>query len=180
VVAGDLASVKAAIDRRSNPQPLPTDLQMKINQWSTSQDAWGISAVPPASLAPVQAGAKGPNAGPNAMMSTAKSVQQAYGGLKFGTSGGTLGSSVVVFTGEAVCDTAANASALGDLVKFMINLAQMQNSAQDPKLAALANSVTVTPSGTSLKISATLPQDVFTQMMQPAHKAGAATLHQRK
>jgi hypothetical protein len=171
VIGGDLASVKGAIDRRSNAQPLPAALLVKINQWSTSQDAWGISVVPPTSFAPAQPG--GGAHGPNAMIaSTAQSVQQAYGGVKFGAN--------VVFTGEAVCDTAQNATALGDLVKFMINLAQMQGGAQDPKFAALANSVTVTPNGTSLKITASLPQDVFTQMLQPAHKAGAAAVHSRK
>ena len=169
VVAGDLASVKGAIDRRSNTQPLPAALLVKINQWSTAQDAWGISVVPPASLAPAQAtGAHGPNA----MLSSAQSVQQAYGGVKFGAN--------VVFTSEAVCDTAQNASALGDLVKFMVNMAQMQGGGQDPKLAALANSVTVTPSGTSLKVTASLPQDVFTQMLQPAHKVGGSGVHTRK
>lgn len=171
-VGGDLASVKGAIDRRTNAQPLPAALLVKINQWSTSQDAWGISTVPPTSFAPAQP-AGGAHAGPNAMIaSTAQSVQQAYGGVKFGAN--------VVFTAEAVCDTAQNANSLGDLVKFMINLAQMQGGAQDPKFAALANSVTVTPNGTSLKITASLPQDVFTQMLQPAHKAGGAAVHSRK
>ena len=65
-----------------------------------------------------------------------------------------------------------------DLVKFAINLAQMQ-AAQNPQAAALVNSVTVTPSGTLLKVSASLPQDMFTKMLEPAHKTGA-TLHQRK
>jgi hypothetical protein len=168
VVAGDLASVKGAIDRRSNAQPLPAAILVKINQWSTSQDAWGISVVPPTSLAPAQA--TGTHSGPNAMLSSAQSVQQAYAGVKFGAN--------VVFTSEAVCDTAQNASALGDLVKFMVNMAQMQGG-QDPKVAALANSVTVTPSGTTLKVTASLPQDVFTQMLQPAHR-GAPGLHTRK
>src|SRR6185503_6124245 len=90
-------------------------------------------------------------------------VQQAAGGVKFGAS--------VVFTGEAVADTAQNASTLGDLVKFMINLAQMQ-TAQTPETQALVNSVNVSASGTVLKLSASLPQDVFTKMLQPAQKAG--------
>jgi len=166
VVAGDLASVKAAIDRRSNAQPLPAAILVKINQWSNSQDAWSISVVPPAALA----AAHGATTTANPMLSSAQSIQQAFGGVKFGTN--------VVFTGEAVCDTAQNATALGDLVKFAINLAQMQ-AAQNPQAAALVNSVTVTPSGTVLKVSASLPQDMFTKMLEPAHKTGA-TLHQRK
>jgi hypothetical protein len=157
VVAGDLANVKAAIDRRSNAQPLPAALMVKINQWSNAQDAWGISAVPPSSLAPAQP--KGTQ--PNPMFNAVQSVQQAAGGVKFGTN--------VVFTSEAVCDTAQNAVTLGDLVKFMINVAQMQG-AQNPQAQALANSVTVTPSGNILNVSASLPQDVFIQMLKPAHR----------
>src|SRR5215831_4077504 len=89
VVAGDLAGVKAAIDRRSVAQPLPAALLVKINQWSNAQDAWGISTVPPSSLAPPVKDAQ-----PNPMLNAFKSVQQAAGGVKFGAN--------VVLTSEAV------------------------------------------------------------------------------
>jgi hypothetical protein len=168
VIGGDLASVKAAIDRRSVAQPLPAAVLLKINQWSTSQDAWGISTVPPQSLVPTGAI---PQQQQNPMLATTQSVQQAYGGVKFGTN--------VVFSAEAVCDTAQNATTLGDLVKFMLNLAAMQAS-KSPEAAALVQSATVTPSGTSLKISASLPQNLFIQMLQPAQKAGSAVRVPRK
>jgi len=164
VAAGDLANVKGAIDRRSAVQPLPAALMVKINQWSNAQDAWGISAVPPASLAPVANTAQ-----PNPMFGALQNVQQSAAGVKFGSS--------VVFTGEATCDTAQNASTLGDLVKFMLNLAQM-HAAQDPKAQALVNSVTVTPSGNVLNVSASLPEDVFTQLLKPASRA-AESRHPR-
>ncbi len=166
VIAGDLASVKGAIDRRSNPRPLPAPVMVKINQWSTAQDAWGISVVPPSTLTPVHGVQQ-----TNPMLAATQSVQQAYGGVKFGAN--------VVFTGEAVCDTAQNATALGDLVKFGINLAQMQ-AAQNPQAAALINSVTVTPSGTSLKISASMPEDMFIQFLEPHKTAARPTLRNRK
>ncbi len=51
-MAGDIATVKGAIDRLKSPQPLPAAVTVKVNQWSNSQDAWGITTVPPASLAP--------------------------------------------------------------------------------------------------------------------------------
>jgi hypothetical protein len=155
VAAGDVASVKGAIDRQRVAQPLPAALLVKINQWSM-QDAWAISAVPPSSFAPVTKDAQ-----PNPLLGTVTSVQQAAGGVKFGAN--------VVFSGEAVTDTAQNATTLGDLVKFMINLAQMQGP-QTPEIKALANSVTVNATGTVLKISATLPQDMFTKMLEPAKK----------
>jgi hypothetical protein len=156
VIAGDTASVKGAIDRLSGAQMLPAALMVKINQWSNSMDAWGISAVPPASLVPTVKDTQ-----PNPIMTAAQNVQQSAGGVKFGAN--------VVFNGEATCDTAQNASTLGDLVKFMLNLAQMQ-SGQNPQTQQLINSVQVTPSGNVLKVSASLPQDVFIQMLQPAKR----------
>jgi hypothetical protein len=116
--------------------------------------------VPPASLAPPVKDMQ-----PNPILTAAQNVQQSAGGVKFGSN--------VVFSAEAICDTAQNASTLGDLVKFMMNMAQMQ-AAQNPQAQALINSVQVTPSGNVLKVSASLPQDTFIQMLQPAKKASTA------
>ncbi|MCX6628391.1 MAG: hypothetical protein NTW28_12265 [Candidatus Solibacter sp.] len=160
VAAGDIASVKGAIDRMKIPQSLPAAVTVKVNQWSNSQDAWGIMTVPPASLAPaVKAGA------PNPMLNAGQNVQAAAGGVKFGAQ--------VVFSGEAECDTAQNATTLGDVVKLLINLAQMQ-AGQDPTAAALIKSVSVTASGNTVKVSASLPQDVFQTLLQPQRKIRVA------
>jgi hypothetical protein len=158
VAAGDIASVKGAIDRQTTAQPLPAAILLKINQWSNSQDAWGITTVPPASLAPPNSKATGNNP----MAGVAQNVQHAGGGVKFGAN--------VVFSGEATCDTAQNAQTLGDLIKLMVNLAQMQAS-NDPNAAALVKSVTVTPSGNVVKASASLPQDMFIQLISPKHSS---------
>ena len=168
VAAGDIASVKGAIDRQSNKQSLPAAVLVKVNQWSNSQDAWGITTVPPASLAPpgaIKAGT--PN---NPMVNAGQNVQAAAGGVKFGAN--------VVFSGEAECDTAQNASTLGDMVKLLINLAQMQ-AGQDPTAAALIKSVTVAASGNVVKVSASLPQDVFQQMLEPHKKAGQRVMRKQ-
>jgi len=156
VAAGDIASVKGAIDRLTMAQSLPAAVLVKINQWSTSQDAWGISTVPPTSLAPANSVKGGmPN---NPFGNAAQTVQSAAGGVKFGAN--------VVFSGEAGCDTAQNAQTLSDLMKLMLNIAQMQ-AGTDPTAAALIKSATITASGTSVKVSASLPEDVFTSMLQP-------------
>src|SRR5262249_51828854 len=40
-VAGDIANVKAAIDRQRAPSgSLPSSITSQVNQWSGSQDAW--------------------------------------------------------------------------------------------------------------------------------------------
>jgi hypothetical protein len=158
VVAGDVASVKGAIDRTKTPQSLPAAVAVKVNQWSNSQDAWGITTVPPASLAPPVKDAQ-----PNPMLNAAQNVQSAAGGVKFGAN--------VVFSGEAVCDTAQNATTLSDVFKLLVNLAQMQMG-QDATAQQLIKSVSVTTSGTSVKIMASLPQDVFQSILQPQKKMG--------
>jgi hypothetical protein len=166
VAAGDIDNVKGAIDRLKTPQPLPAEVTVKVNQWSNSQDAWGITTVPPVSMAPPnKAGA------PNPLANAGQNVQAAAGGVKFGAQ--------VVFSGEARCDTAQNATTLGDVVKLLINIAQMQ-SGLDPNAAALVKSVTVTTSGDVVKVVASLPQDVFQQMLQqPQHKMGMGARRKR-
>jgi len=170
VAAGDIANVKGAIDRwqMTTPQPLAAAVLVKVNQWSNSQDAWGITTVPPASLAPpgaIKAGA--PN---NPMVNAGQNVQAAAGGVKFGAN--------AVFSGEAECDTAQNAATLGDMVKLLINLAQMQ-AGQDPTAQALIKSVTVNAIGNKLEISASLPQDVFQRMLEPHKKTGQRVMRKQ-
>src|ERR1019366_8278678 len=155
VAAGDIASVKGAIDRLKTPQPLPVAVTDKVNQWSLSQDFWGITTVPPDSLVPAGQGTQNP------MFNVGKSVQAAAGGVKFGA--------LVVLSGEAQCDTAQNAKTLGDMIQLLINMAQMQANL-DPTAAALIKSVTVTTNGNLMKIQAGLPQDVFQQVLQQSHK----------
>src|ERR1039457_4848892 len=154
VAAGDIASVKGAIDRLKTPQALPVAVTLKVTQWSLL-DAWGITTVPPDSLVPAGQGTQNP------MFNVGKSVQAAAGGVKFGA--------LVVFSGEAQCDTAQNAKTLGDMIQLLINMAQMQANL-DPTAAALIKSVTVTASGNLMKIQASLPEDVFQQLLQQAHK----------
>ena len=167
VVAGDIASVKGAIDRLKTPQPLPAAVAVKVNTWSTSEDAWGITTVPPSSLAPAaKAGAQN-----NPMANVGQNVQAAAGGVKFGAQ--------VVFSGQAQCDTAQNATTLGDMVKLLINMAQMQ-AGQDATAAALIKSVTVTANGNLVNVSASLPEDVFQGLLQSSHKKAAGmAVHKR-
>jgi len=152
-VAGDLASVKGAIDRQHGGQGLPSTVVVKINDLSTTYDAWVLCTVPPASLAPANAAPKGNGQVPPAF----QSVQSANGGVKFGAN--------VVFTGQAAADTAQNATTLGDMVKLLINLAQM-NASKDPQAAQLAQQVQVSASGNLLTVTLSLPEDQFQQLVK--------------
>ena len=155
VVAGDLDSVKAAIDRQKSPAPIPVALSMQVSQWSGSQDAWAISAVPPSSLQPPANAPKVP--GMNGQ-GTFQSIQSAAGGVKFGA--------VVVVKAQATADNAQDATSMGDALKLLANLAQMQ-SGQDPTAAALAQSLQITTQGSTLNVQISLPEDQLQQIVKP-------------
>jgi hypothetical protein len=161
-VGGDVASVKGAIDRHITPQPLAPGLTAnisQINQLSAGQDAWVLCTVPPASLAPPAATSSKVQIPP-----VVQTVQSANAGVKFGTN--------VVFTGQAQTDTAQNATALGDVVKLLISLAQM-NASQNQQAAQLAQQVQVTASGNLVTVSLSLPEDQFQQLVKMGQKSGA-------
>lgn len=159
-VGGDVASVKGAIDRQKIAQPLAAGVTTQIGTLSSTEDAWVLSTVPPASLAPPAptTGQQGGKVPP-----VFQTVQSASGGVKFGAN--------VVFTGQAQTDTAQNATALGDVVKLLISLAQM-NASQNPQAAQLAQSVQVGASGNVLTVSLSLPEDQFQQLVNFGQKSG--------
>ena len=111
MAAGDIASVKGAIDRLKTPQSLPAAVTRQgepVEQFAGRLGHHDGAAGQPGAAGAVKAGA------PNPMLNVAQNVQAAAGGVKFGAQ--------VVFSGEAQCDTAQNATTLGDVVKLLINL----------------------------------------------------------
>jgi hypothetical protein len=157
-IAGSVANVKAAIDRQAAPATLPPSLVTQANQLSVTQDAWALSTVSPVVLVPTS-DPKPPAVGgvtipPNIL----QQVQSGYLGVKFGAN--------VAFTAQAQSDTAENATALAGLLQLLGNLAQMQ-TAQNPSAAAFAKSLTVTAAGTTVNISASVPEAQFQQLLTP-------------
>src|SRR5208283_4149187 len=53
-VAGDVASVTAALDRGSASNSIDPALAVQVNALSGSDDAWFVSSVPPSSLLPAK------------------------------------------------------------------------------------------------------------------------------
>lgn len=155
VVAGDLANVKAAIDRQTAPAPLPAALAVQVNQWSGSQDAWAISTVAPSTLQPPNGAPKVPGMNGQGPF---QAVQSAAGGVKFG--------SLVVVTAQAQADNAQDATQMGDALKLLANLAQMQ-AANDPAAVSFAQSLQVSTQGSTLNVSLSLPEDQLQQIVKP-------------
>jgi hypothetical protein len=155
VVAGDLANVKAAIDRRNGGRTIPIALADQVNQLGSTQDAWAISTVPPSTLKPPAAAP--PASGVN-IQNAIQKVQSASGGVKFGA--------VVVVTGQAQAATPQDASSVGDVLKLFVSMAQLQAS-QHPEAAALAQSLVVSTQGSTLKITLSLPSEQIQQLVKP-------------
>ncbi|MBZ5728175.1 MAG: hypothetical protein LAP87_24715 [Acidobacteriia bacterium] len=162
VVAGDLANVKAAIDRPKTGSSIPTALAVQVDQWSNAQDAWVISAVPPYTLHPPSTAVGIPGVGPNAQNAFGK-IEQAAAGVKFGA--------LVVVTAQAQADTPQDATTMGDALKLLSNLALMQAGQQNPQLAALVQSLSVTTQGNLLKVTFSLPEDQLQQLVKPPHQS---------
>ncbi len=165
-VAGDLASVKAAIDRSTGTNSIDPALALKVNQLSESEDEWIVSSASVASLMPA-AGATG--TGPAAqVLSILKSVQSFTGGVKFGSD--------VQVSGHVVADTAQNATSLAAVVKLGVNLLSMNSGkdAQAAQLAQLLQNVQVTTSGPDLNLAMTLPETQLEALVNQLWKPSAA------
>ncbi len=165
VVAGDLANVKAAIDRQTKAAAsISATLAVQVNQWSGSQDAWVVSTVPVSALHP-PANAPTNVPGLNNALGSFQGIQQAAAGVKFGT--------IVVVSAQVQADTAQNAKTIGDTLKLLANLAQMQasqNQAAAAASVALAQSLTVSTNGNILTASVSLSQDQLQQVINQEHK----------
>jgi hypothetical protein len=161
VVAGDLASVKAAIDRRNNGAPaIPATLLAQVNQLSASEDAWALTTVPPSTLQP---SAAAPPAGGVNIQKALQQIQSASGGVKFG--------SAVVVTAQAQTASPQDALQLGAVLQMLVSVAQLSAS-KDPQAAALAQSVQVGTEGSTVKVSLSVPESQIEQLAKPqaAHK----------
>ena len=171
VVAGDMANLKAAIDRQTRPTVLPADVALRIAKWSGEQDAWAITTVPPTSLAPAAGMPPIPGLGPQQGQANAfTGIQHAAGGVKFGNN--------VVVTATAQAANATDATQLGDTVKLLASLAQLQANG-DQRILALAKSLNVTTNGSVLNVSVSMPQDQLVGFLKEAGRPKQTVPRQR-
>lgn len=157
-IAGDIADVKAAIDRQSAASTIDSNLASQANSLSANEDAWFVSIMPPPPMTKVGAAPK-PAAGSPMNMIPMNALQQVVGG-----SGGVKFGSSVVVTAQAQIDNAQDATNLAGMLQMMANLAQMQAD-KNPQVANLAKAVSVTSSGANVNITFTLPEDQLQNLM---------------
>ena len=152
-VAGGVADVKGAIDRQTAPAKVDASLLV-----TADQDAWAASLVPPPAIQPP---ANAPNV-PAVPSTVFQNVQQAQGGIKFGAT--------VMLNAQLQADIAQNATALANVLQFLLNLGQMQ-AQQNSQAAAALKTVNITTSGNMVNVSADVPEaqaeSVIQSIVQP-------------
>jgi hypothetical protein len=153
---GDLTSVKAALDRRKTSNPVNPVLASKVAAYSAS-DAWSVSIAPMSTFSGTAA--KGNPLGADLF----KKVQASSGGITF--------SSPIQITGEAVADTPQDASALGDVIKFLVTMVQ-GSGAQGPggtQVAQLVQTLDVTTVQNTVKVALSIPEADLENLFKSAH-----------
>lgn len=152
-VAGNVSSVKAALDRRNGSNSISPAIMARINQLSTTLDAWTVSTGALSSFIP---GMAGPN-GPSAVLS---SITQTSGGVKFGAS--------IQVSVQAIAASAQDASSIGDLTKFAVQMISAQgNGANIPEaISTMLKSLVVSTDGTAVNVSLSMPEDQLESLIK--------------
>jgi hypothetical protein len=160
VMAGDIPSVKAAIDRQKSGPSLPAGVVALVNQWSGAEDAWVVTTVPPYTLTPPSGVPTVPGLGANAQGIFQK-ILGAGAGVKFGAN--------VVTTVQATADNAQDATTLAQTLQLLVNIAQMQTGTNsNPNLTALLQGLSISAKGAALNIAVSLPEAQLQQLVQQA------------
>ena len=155
-VAGDVTSVKAALDQRSHANAIPASVMARINELSTTEDAWSVSTANFSQL-PLPGAGSGDSGS-----AVLQSIQQASGGVKFGAQ--------VQLAAQAVTGSAQDASSLGDVVKLLAQMVQMHSSTNPVpgQVTDLLKSLVVTTDQNTVKVSLSLPEDQIESLFKMA------------
>ncbi|MCI0364983.1 MAG: hypothetical protein L0219_13990, partial [Phycisphaerales bacterium] len=164
-LAGNIDSVRAAIDRRGQAIALDATLAAKVNLVSATQDAWAVSILPLSALA---GRVPEPNVSGALQGDLLKAIESTAGGVKFGSD--------VQITAEATTKSASDASALADVVKFLAGLLQLNAPrGLGPGLASALQSMTVAAEANSVKVSLSIPEAELEKLIQTRRQSRRAT-----
>ncbi len=162
-LVGDAGSVKAAIDRRlSGASGLSPSLAAKARETGAQNDAWFVTLAPLAEFL----GGKMGDMGSAMQGNLLEKVKQASGGVKFGATDVGLGF-------EAVTPTDKDATALADVLRFLVGMLSSQSST-DPKVAkavALVDKLQLSTAANVMKLSLSIPELDMERMFLSAPKA---------
>lgn len=155
-IAGDVASVKAAIDRKQSNAATDSTLLTKAQQSSANNDFWFVSLVP---LSNFSNKIPDPNLSGAMQGNLFAAINQASGGIRFGDT--------VTISAEAVTRSEKDAQALVDVVKFFAGLVQL-NRQKNPaagQVATLLDTLQTSTTGNTTTISVAIPELQLEQLL---------------
>lgn len=172
---GDCASVQSAIQLAGAQATLTTQVGLKAQQLRAQQDLWFTSVIPLGQFAGLL-----PAGGPGNLLQNNlfQGIQQTSGGVKFDM---TAQGPAAQISGEVVMDTSQNATALLNVLNFIVQMIQM-NAASNPAVgnfAALLQSLQASTNNNTLNVSLNIPESALEHLVdmgsaQTANPAGRA------
>ncbi len=160
-LAGDVPSVKAAIDRKQSNAPTSNAVFTQAQQVSANNDFWFVTLVPLSNFSSV---IPEPNLSGAMQGNLFAAINQTSGGIQFG--------STVTISAEAVTRSAKDAQALVDVVKFFAGLVQLnkQNNPVAGQVATLLDTLQATASNNITTLSLAIPEQQLEQLLNSAHQ----------
>jgi hypothetical protein len=163
-LAGDITSVKTAIDRKQSNAPTDSAVFNQAQQASANNDFWFVTLVP---LSNFSGAIPDPNLSGAMQGNLFAAINQASGGIRFGDT--------VTISAAAVTRSQKDAQALVDVVKFFAGLVQL-NRQKNPtagQVATLLDMLQTSTSGNTTLISLAIPEQQLEQLLNSAHQTHA-------
>lgn len=158
-VAGDPDYVKLALDARQAAGPTLDEKTLNtIADLSNRFDAWMLTA----SLAGIAGDLRAPQLDGAMNGNLARSVDSVNGGVRFAQD--------VEVMAEAQMRSAKDATAMADMVRFLVGMMQMnaQNDKRAAELARLLEKMDLKANGAVFRMSLTIPEDMLETLLKPA------------
>ena len=156
---GDVASLKAAIQRKQSNAVASSTLLGKVHDLSPKNDFWFVTLVP---LSEFSSAMPNPNLQGAMNGNLMQAISQASGGVQF--------RDPVVISGEAVTRSDKDAEALADVVRFVVGLIQQNrgNGATAGQVSDLLDALNLTTSGNVMTMSLAIPEKQLEQIFDTA------------
>lgn len=153
-VAGDEDAVRAALDRLPRSAPtLDAATLARITDLSARYDAWLVSR---AGVARLAESVRDPNVAGAMRGNLMQSVEQAYGGVRFGDE--------VEIAAELLMRSDRDAQAMEDVVRFLGQMMGGQN--RDPRAGKLLDAMKLTSEGRIFRMSLSIPEAQIEELVK--------------
>jgi len=164
-VLGDMTSVQAALTRRSTSAPAPGDLVKKVGDLSAKNDFWFVTLVP---LSQFSSAMPSPNLSGAMQGNLLNGINQASGGIRFGDT--------VTISAEAITRSDKDAQALVDVVKFLVNMLQLnrQDNAVAGQVSNLLDGLDTKTTGNVMSMSLAIREQQLEQLFQNLQRPNPA------